>query len=291
VRIIVGLAPGGGADIAARLIGQWLSERLGQQFVVENRTGAAGNIATEAVVRAPPDGYTLLLVLTANTSNATLYDKLNFNFLSDIVPVAGLLRSPHVMLVHPSVPATTVPDFITYAKRNPAKLSFGSAGNGSTIHLAGALFNMMAGINMLHVPYRGGALALTDLIGGQVQVLFSVLPDAIETIKSGKVRALAVTPATRSGVLPDIPTVGDFLQGYEVSTWNGLGAPRNTPVEIVAKLNKEINEGLADPKLRARFAELGGTPLVLSPADFSKLIADETDKWGKVVKFANIKPD
>jgi tripartite-type tricarboxylate transporter receptor subunit TctC len=291
VRIVVGLAPGGTADIVARLMAQWLSERLGQQFVVENRTGATGNIATEAVVRAPPDGYTLLLVLTANTSNATLYEKLNFNFLSDIAPVAGLLRVPHVMLVHPSVPATTVPEFITYAKANPAKLNFGSAGNGSTIHIAGALFDVMAGIKMAHVPYRGVAPALTDLIGGQVQVLFSTLPDSIETIKAGKVRALAVTTATRSGVLPDIPAVGDFLPGYEVSTWNGLGVPRNTPVEIVAKLNKEINEGLADPKIKGRLAELGAAPMVLTPSEFGKLIVDETEKWAKVIKFAGIKAE
>jgi len=289
VRIVVGLAPGGAADILARLMAQWLSERLGQQFVVENRTGAAGNIATETVVRAPPDGYTLLLVLTANTINATLYEKLNFNFLSDIAPVAGLFRVPHVMLVHPSVPANTVPEFITYAKRNPAKLSFGSAGNGSTMHVAGALFNTMASINMLHVPYRGGPPALTDLIGGQVQVLFSTLPDTIETIKGGKVRALAVTTVTRSGVLPDTPTVGEFLPGYAVSTWNGLGVPRNTPVEIVAQLNREINEGLADPKIKARLADLGAAPMVLTPSEFGKLVADETEKWAKVIRAANIK--
>jgi tripartite-type tricarboxylate transporter receptor subunit TctC len=290
VRIVVGLAPGGTADIVARLMAQWLSERLGQQFVVENRTGATGNIAAEAVVHAPQDGYTLLVVLTAYTSNVALNEKPNFNFIHDIVPVAGLVRVPHVLLVHPSVPATTVPELIAYAKRNPAKLSFGSAGNASTIHIAGALFNMMAGINMLHVPYRGVMPALTDLLGGQVQVVFATQPDAVESIKAGKVRALAVTTTTRSDVLPDIPTVADFLPGYEVSTWNGLGAPRNTPEEIVAKLNKEINEALADPKIKGRLADLGAPPMALTASEFGKLIVAETEKWAKVITFAGIKP-
>jgi tripartite-type tricarboxylate transporter receptor subunit TctC len=291
VRIIVGLAPGGTTDIVARLMAQWLSERLGQQFVVENRTGATGNIAAEAVVRAPADGYTLLLVLTANTSNATLYEKLNFNFIRDIAPVAGLSRTPFVMLVHPSVPATTIPQFISYAERNPTKLSFGSAGNGGTIHIAGALFNMMAGINMAHVPYRGEAPALTDLLGGQVQVAFGTIGNSIEYIRAGKLRALAVTAVMRSQALPDIPTVSDFLPGYEVSTWNGVGVPRNTPIEIVAKLNKEINEGLADPKIKGRLADLGAAPMVLTPSEFGRHIADETEKWGKVIKFAGIKAE
>ena len=291
VRIIVGFPPGGAADIAARLMGQWLSERLGQPFVIENRPGAGSNIATEAVVRAPADGYTLLLVSTSNAINATLYDKLNFNFIRDIAPVAGIIRVPHVMEVNPSVPAKTVPEFIAYAKANPGKINMASAGIGAAPHVSGELFKMMTGVDMVHVPYRGAAPALTDLLGGQVQVMFDTMPSSIEYIRAGKLRALAVTTATRSEALPDIPTVGDFVPGYEASAWYGVGAPKNTPAEIVDKLNKEINAGLADPKMKARLADLGGTVLAGSPADFGKLIADETEKWAKVVKFAGIKPE
>jgi tripartite-type tricarboxylate transporter receptor subunit TctC len=291
VRLIAGFAPGGGVDIVARLIGQWLSERLGQQFIIENRPGAGTNIATEAVVRAPADGYTLLLVNPANAINATLYDNLSFNFIRDVVPVAGIMVVPNVMVVHPSVPAKTVPEFIAYAKANLGKINMGSGGIGGPSHVAGELFKMMAGVDLVHVPYRGVAPALTDLIGGQVQVIFSTMPGSIEYIRTGKLRALAVTNAMRAEALPDIPTVGDFVPGYEASTWYGLGAPKNTPAEIVAKLNKEINAGLADPKLRARLADLGGTMLAGSPADFSKLIAEETDKWAKVIKSAGIKPE
>jgi tripartite-type tricarboxylate transporter receptor subunit TctC len=292
VRIVVGLAPGGTNDITARLIGQWLSERLGQSFVIENRPGAGTNIATEMVVRAPADGYTLLLVGAYNAINATLYEKLNFNFIRDIAPVASIGRVPLVMVVNPSVPAKTVPEFIAFAKANPGKISMASAGNGSTPHVAGELFKMMAGIDMVHVPYRGNGPAITDLLGGQVQVLFAGAPESIEHIRSGKLRALAVTAATRSDVLPDIPTVSDFVPGYEARAFFGVGAPRNTPTEIIDKLNKEINAGLADPKIKARLTEtLGGTVLAGSPADFGKLIADETEKWGKVVKFVGIKAD
>jgi tripartite-type tricarboxylate transporter receptor subunit TctC len=291
VRIIAGFAPGGGVDIVARLIGQWLSERLGQQFIIENRPGAGTNIATEAVVRAPADGYTLLLVNPANAINATLYDNLSFNFIRDVAPVAGIMVVPNVMVVHPSVPAKTVPEFIAYAKANPGKINMGSGGIGGPSHVAGELFKMMAGVDLVHVPYRGVAPALTDLIGGQVQVIFSTMPGSIEYIRTGKLRALAVTTAMRAEALPDIPAVGEFVPGYEASAWYGLGAPKNTPAEIVAKLNKEINAGLADPKLRARLADLGGTVLAGSPADFSKLIAEETDKWAKVIKSAGIKPE
>jgi tripartite-type tricarboxylate transporter receptor subunit TctC len=291
VRIIVGFAAGGGNDIAARLIGQWLSERLGQQFVIENRPGAGTNIATEAVVKSPPDGYMLLMVTPANAINATLYDKLNFVFLRDIVPVAGMIRVPNVMEVNPSVPVKTVPEFIAYAKANPGKINFASGGNGTSQHVSGELFKMMAGIDIQHVPYRGGAPALTDLIGGQVQMSFSAIPTSIEYIKAGKVRALAVSTATRSEALPDLPTLGDFLPGFEASNWYGVGAPNNTPVEIVDKLNKEINAALADPKMKARLADLGGTVLPGSPAVFGKLIAEETEKWAKVIKFAGIKAD
>ncbi len=291
IRIIVGFAAGGPNDILARLIGQWLSERLGQQFVIENRPGAGGNIATEAVVRAPPDGYTLLLVGTPNAINATLYDRLNFNFIRDIAPVASLIRGALVMVVHPSVPAKTVPEFIAYAKAKPGKLSYGSGGVGGITHITPELFKMMAGVNMVHVPYRGVAPALTDLLGGQVQVLFANPAQPIQYIRAGKLRALAITTATRSEVLPDIPTVGEFVPGYEASSIFGLGAPKNMPAEIIDKLNKEINAALADPKFKARLADLDGTVLGGSPADFGKLIADETEKWGKVVKFANIKPD
>jgi tripartite-type tricarboxylate transporter receptor subunit TctC len=291
VRLLVGFAAGGGVDIVARLIGQWLSERLGQQFIIENRPGAGTNIATEAVVRAPADGYTLLLVNVANAVNATLYDNLIFNFIRDVAPVAGIMVVPNVMVVHPSVPAKTVPEFIAYAKANLGKINMGSGGIGGPSHVAGELFKMMAGVDLVHVPYRGVAPALTDLIGGQVQVIFSTMTGSIEYIRTGKLRALAVTTAMRAEALPDIPTVGEFVPGYEASAWYGLGAPKNTPAEIVAKLNKEINAGLADPKLRARLADLGGTVLAGSPADFSKLIAEEIDKWAKVIKSAGIKPE
>ena len=288
VRLIVSFTPGSAPDIVARLVGQWLSERLGQQFLVENRGGAGGNIGTEVVVRAPADGYTLLLVGAPNAINTTLYDKLSFNFLRDIAPVAGISRGCLVMVVHPSFPAKTVPEFIAYAKANPRKVTMASPGNGSSPHVCGELFKMMASIDMIHVPYRGGGQVMTDLIAGQVQVSFIGLTVAIEYIRSGKVRALAVTTATRSDVLPDIPTVGDFVPGYEASAFWGVGAPRNTPAEIVDKLNNEINAGLSDPKLRGRLAEGGGTVLAGSPADFGKFIGDETEKWAKVIKFAGI---
>jgi tripartite-type tricarboxylate transporter receptor subunit TctC len=291
VRIIVGFAPGGGADIAARLIGQWLSERLGQSFVIENRPGAGSNIATEAVVRAPSDGYTLLLVSAPAAINATLYEKLSFNFIRDIAPVASISHVPHVMVVHPSFPAKTVPEFIAYAKANAGKINMASAGNGSTPHVAGELFKMMAGVNLIHVPYRSAGPALTDLLGGQVQVMFDNMASSIEHIRAGKLRPLAVTTTMRSETLPDVPTVSEFVPGYEVSNWFGVGAPKATPAEILDRLNTEINASLADPKLRARLADLGGTPLVGSPADFGKLIATETEKWAKVIRAANIKPD
>jgi tripartite-type tricarboxylate transporter receptor subunit TctC len=291
VRIIVGFAPGGGADIAARLIGQWLSERLGQSFVIENRPGAGSNIATEAVVRAPSDGYTLLLVSAPAAINATLYEKLSFNFIRDIAPVASISHVPHVMVVHPSFPAKTVPEFIAYAKANAGKINMASAGNGSTPHVAGELFKMMAGVNLIHVPYRSAGPALTDLLGGQVQVMFDNMASSIEHVRAGKLRPLAVTTTMRSETLPDVPTVSEFVPGYEVSNWFGVGAPKATPAEILDRLNKEINASLADPKLRARLADLGGTPLVGSPADFGKLIAAETEKWAKVIRAANIKPD
>ena len=291
VRLIIGYPPGGSADITARLLGQWLSERLGQPFVIESRPGASTNIATEAVVRAPPDGYTLLLVAPANAINATLYEKLNFNFIHDIAPVAGIIRFPNVMVVNPSVPAKTVPEFIAYAKANPGRLNMASSGNGSTIHVSGELFKMMTGVNMIHVPYRGGAPALTDMISGQVQVMFDNVPTSIEFIRAGKLRALAVTTATRSEVLPDLPTVADFVPGYEASAWYGVGVPKGTPDDIIDKLNKEINATLAEPKAKARLADLGASLLAGSPADFGKLVADETEKWGKVVKFSGAKPD
>ncbi len=291
VRIIVPTAPGGAPDILARLMGPWLSERLGQSFVVENRPGAGNNIGTEAVVRAPPDGYTILMASSANAINATLYEKLNYNFIRDIAPVAGIIRFPFVMVVNPSVPAKTVPEFTAYAKANPGKINLGSPGIGTPGHVAGELFKMMAGVNIVHVPYRGGAPVMTDLLGGQVQVLFGTTSLTIEQIRAGKLRALAVTTATRWEGLAGIPTVGDFVPGYEASSVFGLGAPRNTPAEIVDRLNKEINAGLTDPKLKARLAELGGTVLAGSPTDFAKLIAEETEKWGKVIKFAGIKPE
>jgi tripartite-type tricarboxylate transporter receptor subunit TctC len=290
VRIIVPFAPAGSTDIVARLIGQWLSERLGQQFVIDNRPGGGSNIGTEAVVRASPDGYTLLLVGGGNAINATLYDKLNFNFIRDIAPVAGIERHPYVMVVNPSAPAKTVPEFIAYAKANPGKLTMASGGVGTPSHLEGELFKTMTGVDMLLVPYRGVAPALTDLLGGQVQVMFTSMPSAIEYIRARRLRALAVTTATRSDALPDIPTVGEFLPGYEGGIWYGLGAPKATPAEIVNKLNKEVNAALDDPKMKARLADLGGAPLPGSPAEFGKLIADEIEKWGKVIRAANIKP-
>jgi tripartite-type tricarboxylate transporter receptor subunit TctC len=291
VRIIIGFAPGSASDIVARLVGQWLSEGLGQPFIIEHRPGAANNIATEAVVRAPPDGHTLLVVSSANAVNATFYDKLSFNFIRDIAPVASVIRGPTVMVVNPSVPAKSVPEFIAYAKANPGKLTMASGGIGSGTHLAGELFKMMAGVNMVHVPYRGGGPALTDLLGGQVQVMFPSTVSSIEYIRAGRLRALAVTTATRSDALPDVPTVDEFVPGYEASAWFGVGAPKATPAEIVEKLNKEINAGLADPKMKARLADVGGTALSGSPADFGKLIADETEKWAKVIKSAGIKPE
>jgi tripartite-type tricarboxylate transporter receptor subunit TctC len=291
VHIIVTFLAGGSNDIVARLMGQWLSERLGKPFVIENRSGAGGNIGTEAVVRAPADGYTLLLACAPNAIGATLYDKLPFDFIRDITPVAGIVRVPAAVVVKPSFPATTIPEFIAYAKANPGKINMASAGNGSSTHLSGELFKMMTGVDLVHVPYRGASPAMVDLMGGQVQVYFSNLPGSIEFIKAGKLRALAVTTATRSEALPDVPTVGDFVPGYESSAWLGLGVPRNTPVEIVDKLNQEVNAGLADAKLRARFADVGGAVLAGSPADFGKLIADETEKWGKVIKFAGVKPE
>jgi tripartite-type tricarboxylate transporter receptor subunit TctC len=291
VRIIVPFAAAGAFDIMARLIGQWLSERLGQPFVIENRPGAGTNIGTETVVKAPPDGYTLLLAGTPNAINATLYEKLNFNFIRDIASVAGVSRAPLVMAVHPSVPAKTVPEFIAYAKANPGKISMASAGIGAPSHVSGELFKMMAGANLVHVPYRGAGPALVDLLAGQVQVGFPSMPASIEYARAGKLRALAVTSATRSDALPDVPTVGEFLPGYEASASYGIGAPKGTPVEIIEKLNREINAGLAEPKMKARLADLGGTPLLGSPADFGKLIADETEKWGKVIRAANIKAE
>jgi len=291
VRLIIGYTPGGSADLTARLMGQWLSEKLGQSFVVENRPGGGTNIATEAVLRASPDGYTLLLVAPANAINATLYDKLNFNFIGEVEPVAGLIRFPNVVVVNPSLPVKSIPELIAYAKANPGKLNMASSGNGSTIHMSGELFKMLTDINMVHVPYRGGAPALTDLIAGQVQVMFDNIPTCAEHVKSGKLRGLAVTSTTRSEVLPDLPTVADFLPGYEASAWYGLGAPKGTPAEIVDRLNKAVNEILADPKVKAKFSEYGAILLPGSAADFGKLLADETEKWGKVVKFSGAKVD
>ena len=291
VRIIVGLAAGGGTDIVARLIGQWLSERLGQPFVVENRPGANGNIATEAVVNASADGYTLLAVSPGAAINTTLYDKLNFEFLRDIAPVAGITRVPNVLGLSLSVPATTVPEFIAYVKANADRINMGSAGSGSSNHLSGELFKLMTGVKMVHVPYRGAAPALTDLIGGQVQVLFPAVTSSIDHIKTGKMRALAVTTAERSEALPDLPPLGEFVPGYEASNWWGIGAPKKTPTAIVDKLNQEINAALVDPKIKTRLADLGGMALTGSPTDFARLIAEETDKWAKVIRFAGIKPE
>ena len=291
VRIVVGFPAGGSQDIVARLIGQWLSERLGQQFVVENRPGAGGNIGAEAVVRAPADGYSLLLVGAPNAINATLYEKLNFNFVRDISPVATFMRIPNVMEVHPSVPVKTVPEFIAYTKANPGKINMASAGNGTTQHVSGELFKFMTGVNMVHVPYRGNAPALTDFLGGQVQVMFDNMPTSLPHIQAGKLRPLAVTTAVRSSVLPDLPPVADFVPGYEASAFFGIGAPKNTAPEIINTLNREINAALADPKMKARLADQGGTALPGSSADFGKLIAEETEKWGRVIKFANITPE
>jgi len=291
VRIVVGFAPGGGTDLIARVMGQWLSERLGQQFVIENRPGAGTNIATETVARAQPDGYTLLLLITSGVINATVYEKLKFNVVRDIAPVASLSRETSVMVVNPPVPTKTVPEFIAHAKANPGKINMASSGNGTLAHVTGELFKMMTGIDLVHVPYRGGAPALTDMLGGQVQVMFSSLSSAIEYIRSGQLRALGVTAATRSDALPGTPAIAESVPGYEASAFYGVGAPRDTPAEIIDKLNKEINAGLADPKLKARLADLGGTVLSGSAADFGKFIVEETDKWGKVIRAANLKPD
>ena len=291
VRIVVPFAAGGNVDLFARLIGQWLSERLRQPFVIENRPGAGTTIGTEAVVRAAPDGYTLLMASTAATINATIYEKLSFNFVRDIAPVAAVVRTPFVMAVHPSVPAKTVLEFIAYAKASSGKLSMASSGIGTTPHVAGELFKMMTGVDMVHVPYRGAGPALTDLIAGQVHVYFTALPEAIEHIRVGKIRALAVTTAAQSEVLPDTPTLSGVLPGFEASFWAGFGAPKSTPTEIVDNLNKAINAGIADPEIKSRLAELGGTVLVGSPADFGKLIAEETEKWGKVIRAASIKAE
>jgi tripartite-type tricarboxylate transporter receptor subunit TctC len=286
VRIIVGFPPGGAADITARLMGQWLSERLTQPFVVENRPGAGTNIATEAVANAAPDGTTLLLVSVANTVNATLYERLNFDFIRDIAPVAGLIRGPLVMELNPSVPARTIPEFIAYAKANPGKINMGSAGNGTPGHMAGELFKLSTGLDLVHVPYRGAAPALTDLLAGQLQLVFDNLPTSLEYIRADKVRALAVTTATRSEAVPELPTVSEFVPGYEVSSWFAIGAPRSTPAEIVDKLNSEIDAGLADPRIKARIADMSSVPLPLTPAALRELIAEETEKWTKVVKFS-----
>jgi len=289
VHWIVTAAPGGTADILARLLGSWLSERLGQQFVIENRTGAGGNIGTESVVRAPADGYTIHLTATSDAINATLYDKLSFSLLRDIAPVASLISGPFVMVVNPSFPAKTVPEFIAYAKANPGKINFGSGGTGFATHIAGEMFKMMTGVNMVHVPYRGQAPAMTDLLGGQVQVMFDPVVSSIGHIRAGALRPLAVTTSTRSEVLPDVPTVGDFVPGYEASIWFGVGMPKNTPAEIIDKLNKEINAGLTDLKIKTRLADLGATPMPMTPAEYGKFIAEEVEKWGKVIRAANVK--
>jgi tripartite-type tricarboxylate transporter receptor subunit TctC len=290
VRLISGFAPAGGNDIIARLIGQWLTERLGQTFVIENRPGAGTNIATELVIKSPPDGYTLFVTNLSNAINATLYEKLNFDFMRDMLPVAGISQAPAVFAINSSVPAKTVTEFIAHAKANPGRINMGSAGIGSTGHLAGELFKLMAGVNLIHVPYRGNAPALTDLMAGQIEVLFPSLGSSIEYVKTGKLRALAVTGDTRSDALPDVRTVAETLPGYQAASFYGIGAPRNTPAEIVDVLNKAVNAGLVDPKLNARLADLGYIPLPGPPATFGKLIADETEKWGKVIRFAGIKP-
>jgi tripartite-type tricarboxylate transporter receptor subunit TctC len=291
VRWVVGAPPGGAQDITARLMGQWLSERLGQPFVIENRPGAATNIGAEAVAKAPPDGYTLLLVGAPNAINATLYDKLNFNVIRDIAPVVAITRVPNIMVVNPSLPAKTVPEFIAYAKANPGKLNMASAGTGTPPHVAGELFKVMTGVNMVHVSYRGGGPAITDMLGGQAQVYFPGISEAIEHVRSGKLRVLAVTTAMRLEVLPDIPAIAEFVPGYEASGWQGVGVPRSTPVGIIDRLNQEINAGLADPKIKTRLADLGGTALGGTAPEFGRLIADETEKWGKVIREANIKAE
>jgi tripartite-type tricarboxylate transporter receptor subunit TctC len=291
VRLIVGFPPGGVADLYARLFGRWLSERLGQQFIIENRPGAGSNLAVEAVVRAPPDGYTLLQFTSANSWNASIYPNLNFDVLRDIAPVASIYRGISVLVVHPSFPANTLPEFIAYAKANPGKLNMASGGIGSAQHVFGELFKMMANVDLLHVPYRGGAPALADLLAGQVPVMFDTLATSVEHIRQGKLRALAVTSATRSEVLPDVPAVAEFVPGYDASGWQGIAAPRNTPANIIERLNREINAGLADPAIRTRIAELGGVIFSGSPAEFGKYIADETAKWAKVIKFAGIRAD
>jgi tripartite-type tricarboxylate transporter receptor subunit TctC len=291
VRIIVGFPPGGTTDISARLMGQWLSERLGQSFVVENRPGAGSSIAAEMVTKAAPDGYTLFPASAANAFNATIYDNLNFNFVRDLAPVAGFLRVPNVMVVNTSVPAKTVPEFIAYAKANPGKINMATAGKGSTPHVFGELFKMMTGVDLVTVHYRGGGPALTDLLAGRVQVMFDPMGEGIGYVRAGKLRALAVTSVAPSPALPDVPTVAEFVPGYEASGWSGLSAPKNTPAEIIAKLNQEIGAGLADAKLQARLADLGAVPMAMAPADFGKLIADETEKWAKVIRAANIKPE
>jgi tripartite-type tricarboxylate transporter receptor subunit TctC len=291
VRIVVPFAPGGLNDIATRLVGQWLSERLGQQFLTENRPGAGSNIGTETVVRSSPDGYTLLAVGSSAAINATLYDKLNYNFIHDVAPVAGVVRVPQVMQVHPSIPVKTVAEFVVYVRANPGKIAVGSGGNGSPAHVALELFKMMAGIHLVHVPYRGSGPAITDLLGGQIQATLTDMPASIEYIRAGRLRALAVGTATRSAALPDVPTIGESVPGFEASQWTGIFAPVNTSSAIIGKLNAEINAGLADAKLSRRFADLGGVVLPGSPADFAKLVADETEKWGKVVKFSGAKPE
>jgi tripartite-type tricarboxylate transporter receptor subunit TctC len=291
VRWIVGFAPGGGNDILARLMGQWLQQRLGQIFVIENRPGAGSNVATEVVVHAPPDGYTLLFAGLPNAINASLYSKLNFNFIHDIAPIGSIVRAPNVMVVNPSFPAKTLAEFIAYAKANPRKVNMASAGIGSASHLAGELFKMLSDVDLVHVPYRGNGPALTAVLGGQVEVQFPSPPSSIEYIRTGKLRGLGVTSAMRSEALPDLPAIGEFVPGYEMSAWFGAAAPKGTPADVIDKINNEINAGLADPKLRARLADLGDTPLALSPAEFGKLIADETEKWGKVMRAANIKLD
>ncbi|WOH67381.1 tripartite tricarboxylate transporter substrate binding protein [Bradyrhizobium sp. BWA-3-5] len=290
-KIVAGFAAGGGVDITARLIGQWLADHLGEPFVVENRTGAGGNIGTEAVVNAAPDGYTLLLATVPNAVNASLYEKLSFNFVRDIAPVAGVIRVPMVVLVHPSVPAQTLAEFIAYAKANPGKVNMASAGSGSAPHMAGELFKMMTGVDMVHVPYRGQGPAMTDLIGGQVQILFAAAPGTTDHIKTGKLRALAVTTATRMAEMPDVPTVGEVVTGYEASQWYGFAAPKNTPAEIIGKLNQEINAAIADAGMKARLAAIGGDPMPGTPADFGKLITEETEKWSKVVRAGGLRPE
>jgi len=291
VRLVVGYAPGGAGDISMRLLGQWLSERFGQQFIVENRTGAGTNIATESVVRAAADGYTLLMSSAANAINATLYDRLNFNFIRDTTPISGILRVPHVIVVHPSFSAKTLPEFIAYAKANPGKLTWASPGVGTAGHVCGELFKMMASLNMVHVPYRGGGPAMADLLSGQLQVYIGAMTSSLEYVKANRLRALAVSTTTRSEALPEVARVSDFVPGFETSDWGGISGPKGTPAEIIRKLNEEINAGLADPKVKARLADLGGTPLTGSPTDFEALIAAETEKWAEVVKFAGIKPN